>query len=226
MAQAGPTVGILLLGAGCFRPTYDHPRCGPNGECPKGLACSVQQSCEPPGEDSPGSPDSGYDYALCPSSYNVQLPGPTRYRLVPEGQAAWTHSDTCNADLPGATHLVVLETMHEVMAVSGFVDTTPTTIAGNAVWVGGVQQRTAQLPDFDWLGFDGAPLIPAVWATGEPNDGSNESDHGEQFVVLERTRRYLADMPGSTSSGALCECDGKPVAPSAVAAITTNRQSP
>jgi len=190
--------------------------------------CGFQSpSADPSMGGTAGDPvDSGYDYALCPPSYNVQLPGPTRYRLIPEGHPAWQQSDACMVDLPSATHLVVLETMAEVMAVSGFVDTTPTTIANNAVWVGGVQERTASLPDFGWLGFDGAPLIPAVWATGEPNDGTNESDHSEQFVVLERTRRYLVDRGGSNGYGALCECDGKPIAPGAVAAITANRPPP
>jgi len=223
MSQARQSVWLLLFVSSCFHPTYDHPTCGPGGECPKGLICSAQQTCEAPGDDPPGAgPDSGFDYAQCPASYNVQLFGPTRYRLIPEGNSAWQQSDTCMVDLPGATHLVVLETMPEVMAVSIFVDTSPTIIAGNAVWVGGVQQRTEQLPDFGWLAFDGAPLI-AAWAAGEPNDGGSELDHSEQFVVLERTRRYLADRAGITSFGALCECDGKPVAAGAADAITANR---
>jgi hypothetical protein len=170
--------------------------------------------------------DSGYDYALCPPSYNVPLPGPTRYRLITEGLSAWQQSDACMVNLPSATHLVVLETMAEVMAVSSFVAATSTTIAGNAIWIGGVQERTASLPDFGWLGFDGAPLIPA-WAIGEPNDiGGNESEHDEQFVYLDPGRHYLVDRAGNTSLGALCECDGKPIAPNAVTAITANRLPP
>jgi hypothetical protein len=26
--------------AGCFRPSYDRPECGPGGACPSGLSCS------------------------------------------------------------------------------------------------------------------------------------------------------------------------------------------
>jgi len=219
--QARPAIGILLLGTGCFHPTYDHPRCGPNGECPKGLACSVQQSCEALGGSSSGLPDSGYDYALCPASYNVQLPGPSRYRLLPAGHPAWEQSDACNADLPGATHLVVLDTIPELLSVSAFVDNPVTITAANAVWIGGVQLRTAVQAGDGWLRFDGAPLTEG-WNSGEPNDGTVE-DHGEQFVSLERGQRYLADKPGATNSGALCECDGKPIAQNAADAILSNR---
>jgi hypothetical protein len=169
-----------------------------------------------------GAPDSSFDYTTCPASYNVALPGPTRYRLIATGRAAWDHSDTCNADLLGATHLVVLETMPELLSVSGFVATNANTIANNAVWVGGVQLRTALTPRDGWLGFDGAALIDA-WDPNEPNDtGGTEADHGEQFVFLENARR-LADRPGNTGIGALCECDGKPVATNAAAAIVANR---
>lgn len=165
-------------------------------------------------------PDSGFDYATCPPSYNALLPGPTRYRLIPTPGAAWAHSDTCAADLPGATHLVVLETMPELVSVSGFVDTATT--AGNAVWVGGVQLRTALLPRDGWLRFDGMPLVDG-WASGEPNDNGGTENQEEQFVYLERGRRYLADRAGATGNGALCECDGKPVAATAAAAIVANR---
>src|ERR1700712_2225782 len=31
---------VLIIG--CFHPSYDHPACGPNGECPGGLRCDLQ----------------------------------------------------------------------------------------------------------------------------------------------------------------------------------------
>lgn len=187
--------------------------------------CGFQSPGPTVGGTATTPPDSGFDYATCPASYNVPLPGPTRYRLIPEGRAAWTHSDACNADLRGATHLVVLETMPELLSVSAFVDNVTTVTADNAVWIGGVQLRTALVPSDGWLGFDAAPLI-AAWAPGEPNDGTTETDHSEQFVYLQRDRRYLADKPGDTGAGALCECDGKPVASVAGAAILPNRPPP
>jgi hypothetical protein len=183
--------------------------------------CGFQSNVPDVGGTGAEIPGSGFDYALCPASYNVQLPGPSRYRLLPAGHPAWEQSDTCNQDLPGATHLVVLETLPELLSVSAFVDNPVTITAANAVWIGGVQLRSAVLPGDGWLSFDGTSLIDA-WKPGEPNDGTVE-DHGEQFVFLERGQRYLADKPGTTSSGALCECDGKPVAATAAAAITANR---
>lgn len=38
-------IGALLAPA-CFHPNYDHPRCGPNGECPSGLTCGAELICE------------------------------------------------------------------------------------------------------------------------------------------------------------------------------------
>jgi hypothetical protein len=32
---------VLLLIPGCFHPSYDHPTCGPGGECPSGLSCNT-----------------------------------------------------------------------------------------------------------------------------------------------------------------------------------------
>jgi hypothetical protein len=159
----------------------------------------------------------------CPSSYNVALPGPTKYRLILGGAAAWVHSDDCDDDLPGATHLVVLETMVELVSVGALLDTF-TGIANDRIWIGGVQQRPAALPADNWLGFDGMPLLSG-WTTGEPNDDTVE-DGGEQFVRIERSRRYFSDIEGVDPAGALCECDGKSVAPNARAAITSNRPPP
>jgi hypothetical protein len=45
----------------------------------------------------------------------------------------------------------------------------------------------------------------------------------EQFARIEKTELYLQDSGGNTRSGALCECDGKPIAAIAAAAISANR---
>jgi hypothetical protein len=44
---------VFVLLPACFHPSYDHPRCGPQGECPSGLTCSAELICEAPG----GTPD-------------------------------------------------------------------------------------------------------------------------------------------------------------------------
>lgn len=175
------------------------------------------------------APDSAFDVAACPASYSTVLSGvsgPSRYRVITSGGKAADQSDACNRDLEGATHLIVLDSMPELVAVAALVDSAPdNAIAHNAVWVGGVQPRTAAQPRDQWLGFDDLPLIDQ-WAGGEPNDGAGgpgESDHSEQFVMVEHNKHYLTDAANSTTSGALCECDGRPVGAIATTTIASNR---
>lgn len=180
-------------------------------------------------------PDAGFAFASCPATYTTVLPGlpaspePSRYRLIATPGKATDQIAACNGDLQGATHLVVLESMPELIAVAALIDGMPdNAIAHNAVWVGGVQQRSALRPDQSWLGFDDHPLTDQ-WASGEPNDGggdiaNTELNHSEQFVVVERGKHYLTDVARDTGSGALCECDGKPVGPMATATIADNNR--
>ena len=171
----------------------------------------------------PDTPDASFDYARCPGSYNVSLPGPSRYRLITAGHPVGEQSDACNQDLPGATHLVVIETPKELTDVEAFVRNLGPGTAGNALWIGGVQRRTAVLPSDAWLGFDGNPLIHG-WGGGEPNDkGGGESQHDEQFVKMQKDKPYFIDATGTDAIGALCECDGKAVATSAVEAFLASR---
>jgi hypothetical protein len=168
--------------------------------------------------------DAGFDVARCPASYNADLPGPSRYRLIADGHPAWSQSDACAADLDGATHLVVLSSMAELDAIAALVGAPPIGIAGNAVWIGAVQPLTATRPDEGWLGFDGNPML-AVWGGIEPNEhgDNNEADHEEQFVKIERPHAYLSDAVGTDSLGALCECDGVAIAENAAALIAALR---
>jgi hypothetical protein len=210
--------GIVLPLCACFHPSFDRPACGPNDACPDGLTCSARKICEEPAM---GTPDAGFDSARCPASYNAGLPGPSRYRLIAGGQPAWVQSDACAADLPGATHLAVLESQAELDAAAALLDALPT--SGSTIWIGAVQQRTAVLPADSWLWFDGVPLTTG-WSAGEPNDGgSGEADHRDQFVDLQQGRTYFTDSAGSDNNGALCECDGVPIAQAALDAITSNR---
>jgi Lectin C-type domain len=165
--------------------------------------------------------DGGFDVAQCPASYNAALPGPSRYRLVVEAHEAWEHSDACARDLPGATHLVVLNSQAEQTAVATLVAAT-VTLAGEAVWIGAVQLRSAARPNDGWLWLDGTALTTG-WTNGEPNDIGNNENQEEQFVELEKARPTLNDSGGNVGNGALCECDGKPIAANAAAAIISNR---
>jgi hypothetical protein len=217
---------ILALVPACFDPRFSATRCGQDDSCPTGLVCRGDGMCgagAPPDATSEvdASVDAGFDAALCPASYNVQLPGPSRYRLILEGGAAWMHSDDCDDDLPGATHLVVFESLAELVEVNALHETTDEL---EDIWIGGVQQRSARLPADEWLSFDGAPLMDG-WDAGEPNDDTVE-DLAEQFAEMQKGRRYFNDTEGSEPNDALCECDGKSVAPNARAAITSNRPPP
>jgi hypothetical protein len=172
------------------------------------------------GEAAP-APDAGLDAAArCPVSYDVALPGPSRYRLIASGGPAWVQSDACAADLPGATHLVVLDSPDELGRVISLVAAATTTV--NAIWVGAVQQATATQPGVGWLWFDDK-AVTGGWSGVEPNDRDGRESREEQFVRIEKTKLYLQDSGGNSTSGALCECDGKSIAPAAADAITASR---
>src|SRR5262249_35417834 len=47
LMSARHAIWIFAFVPACFHPSYDHPTCGPNGECPSGLTCSAQLVCEP-----------------------------------------------------------------------------------------------------------------------------------------------------------------------------------
>lgn len=181
------------------------------------------QSHAPAGEQAAPVPDAGLDAVTCPASYDIAFPPPltSRYRLIAAGQPAWTQSDACAADRSGATHLAVLETQAELDRVTALVAAPTTALAGNAIWIGAVQQTPAAAPDAGWLWLDGTAVTG--WGRIEPNDRDEQEDHEEQFARIEKTKLYLQDSAGSGKNSALCECDGKPIAPAAAAAITANR---
>lgn len=173
-------------------------------------------------EQAAPAPDAGFDVATCPASYGVTLPGSlSRYRLIPDGQPAWTQSDACAADLPDATHLVVLSSQAELDSVTALVAAPTTVLANNAIWVGAVQQTTATLPGAGWLWLDGS-AVSGGWGGIEPNDRDRQENREEQFARIEKTKLYLQDSAGSGKNSALCECDGKPIAAAAAAAISAS----
>lgn len=226
-----------LASSACFHPVYDDPACGPGATCPSGLVCDGT-ICRAPSELSPlpdaPDPPVGFDISTCPATYTTMLPGfsttTSRYRLLKTGADAATQSDLCNADLPGRTHLIVFESLAEADAVAQLVNDTSIMpqISQNAIWIGAVQLRTALTPAEGWIGFDDQPLLEGLWSLSgipEPDDqGGMENDHREQFAEMERTESgRLADNENANQSGALCECDGKPIGPMAAAAVESNR---
>jgi hypothetical protein len=213
--------GLVLLLPACFHTRYLQDDAGISDDAKVEIdAAQVETDA------------AGPDAAQCPPAYDIVLQGPSRYRLITAAAPAWEHSDTCASDLRDATHLVILETAAEVASVQALVEHPPATIESGGIWVGGVQLRTATTPAEGWLGFDGQPLIGGEWydddATNdhEPND-QNEietDDHLEQFVAIDAGKHGLNDADGTHARGALCECDGKPMAANAVAAVASNRK--
>jgi hypothetical protein len=162
-------------------------------------------------------PDAGG--SMCPVSYSLKIHEPSRYRVINNGHPAWEQSDACNQDTQGATHLAVIETPEELTNVKTLLMTLGPSLDGGGIWIGAVQRMSATSPGDGWLGFDGENLFNG-WGGSEPSDGSDndENDHSEQFVVMEKGAAYFIDISGNSTFGALCECDGKPIAP-AVAAL-------
>lgn len=185
-------------------------------------ACSYEPGFVPPEPDTPPPPDA-FSVASCPSGY-MALPGATsRYRVIVNPGKAWIHSDACTADLEGATHLVAIDDVPELRLVESAVTSTGN-IAQNKAWVGAVQPRMQGGVDVGWISATGEPIAPGtLWDNNEPNDGGQIEDNGENFAAIERNRMGLVDFNTNDDYGAMCECDGKPLAPAALAAINENR---
>jgi hypothetical protein len=170
-----------------------------------------------------------FDPADCPATYTKSI-GSSRYFHNPTIQNVWAHHTACNAGLSGATHLVVLDSVAEAQAVVAFLKADLP--ASNRFYVGAVQDMQATEPGSNWIWVTGGPVKPrgdtgSLWGTmtnmnevrPQPNDDddieaeqpSGTTDHQEQFVFLDLTLTYLADVPGTTGYRAVCECDGKPV---------------
>jgi hypothetical protein len=203
-------IAVAVLVPACFNPHWDRPACSSSGTCPDDLQCTA------------GYCEGAFDPAQCPASYSPLLPGSTRYRLLTEGGGAWKQIDICNNDLPGATHLVILETNAELKDAAELLR--PAT--NESMWVGGVQRRSATAPKEAWIGFDSAPIPDLFWASDQPDDtpspGGSES-LCEQFAQLMFGYDGLVDNDLEAVSGALCECDGKALSDDVIATIEANR---
>lgn len=75
---SGVMASGLLFAPACFHPNYDHPTCGPNGECPSGLGCSPQRVCEEDGGAGAKLPDASSPDAssICDPTGTFDAPVP------------------------------------------------------------------------------------------------------------------------------------------------------
>jgi hypothetical protein len=167
-----------------------------------------------------------FDPSVCGPQYALEM-GRSRYRIDAAFLSAWLASDTCAAELPGATHLVVFDTIAERDFIQVSINATPPGTSN--FWIGGVQKLEATTIAGDWLALTGGPLIANAWSAFEPtdDDGAPPYDtevHAEQFIRLDRNGVGLTDAPGKTLfNGFVCECDGRPIDPIAAAAIVASK---
>jgi len=158
---------------------------------------------------------------MCPIGYDVSLYPGSKFRIITATMKAWDASDDCTNDLDGATHLAAALTRDKLDVLIGAL-----TVRMQAYWwIGAVQPTNVSLPIERWVWTTGEPVDPTMWDSPvEPNDGNGiEDDHRDQFAMIGMNKPGLADVNGDSLQLALCECDGRPLADDAKAAIDQSR---
>jgi hypothetical protein len=158
----------------CFHPSYDHPACGPNGECPSGLTCSAELICGG-GENAISDArvgDTSVDAQTCFGTglLHICLAAPPMVPLmISEAMTIDTdNSSMCAATVSGAsTYCVVAATAITVDANLRAKGTKPLVLiasgsitASQLIDVG--SHRTT--PEFIGAGADPMACVPGVAA--------------------------------------------------------------
>ena len=176
-----------------------------------------------------GAPDAPIDAMIdaapdafvlaCPIDYTIAVTGSTsRYRISSTNASFAQHHASCNDDLPGATHLAVFDSLTELDQITSRL-TQVTQPNDNRFYVGAVQMTNQATLSAGWLHFTGGAVPATMWQNGQPDDnGDSESDHDQQLAALDSGQR-LNDVSGSIQYGAVCECDGKMIDPTAASHI-------
>lgn len=157
-----------------------------------------------------------FDPTMCPSGYTnntVSASPNSRYRVITTFAYYSTQYASCRDDHPGWTHLVVLDSVMEAMQVHA-------AIGGNSYYVGAVQPADQATPATGWIQLTGEPVPPDVWEQGQPNDNGDDDENNEQnLTAVDDSSALMNDVAGGYQFLGVCECDGKPIAPAALAAI-------
>ena len=161
-----------------------------------------------------GHSDGGPTDGICPSSYSLKLAGfSTSYRYEPLA-SDWRGAELrCEAELPGRTHLIVIQGEDERVALTLALDT-----AGfeGHVWIGLSDRRVEG--QFKWVtdedvGGAPPPMMPP-WGSGEPNDTGGDQDCVRMVGLSSPSEATMfTDEACSEVFGFLCECDDFPPAP-------------
>jgi hypothetical protein len=207
----------------------------PDAECASGQRYADNAGDDLAGTCIGGSPpidDAGvdappFDVAMCPASYTEDLGNArSKYRLITTQANIWTHAAACAADLPGATHLVVIDDAAERDALRETLPVFPI-IPPHVAYVGVVQDPAATSAKAGWIHFDGRAVAPGLWATNEPNNnGEPETTSRANVADLNNASDGMQDNVGTAPSAAFCECDGVPVHPMAQAFLDGDPAKP
>jgi hypothetical protein len=157
-----------------------------------------------------------FDPAMCPTGYSnnsVTASPNSRYRVINQGADFGTHYAACSNDHPGWTHLVVLDTTMEATQIHA-------ALAGNSYYVGAVQPADQATTGTGWLQLTGEAVPSNLWQASQPNDNGDNNENNEQnLTAADDSSGLMNDVSGSFQYLGVCECDGKPIAPAALAAL-------
>jgi hypothetical protein len=159
--------------------------------------------------------------ALCPIGYDVAI-GTSRYRIINTNAVFRVQHDACRTDTPGTPHLVALDSVAEMNALMPILLMQNPQADLGSYFVGGVQMTNQATPAAGWLLITGEPLPAGLWdiPSAQPDDqGGAAGEDNYQNIAALHSADTLHDHIGSTPSGAVCECDGKAIDPTAAALI-------
>ncbi len=143
----------------------------------------------------------------CPNSYALGLPSSmSRYRHEPSTTTWDAAESACAADLPGGTHLIVLdddgeraELLAELMQHG----------IGASVWIGLTDRRDEGI--YRWVTAQevgSPPLSTPPWGAGQPDDQNGTQDCVRIQGESSGSPGYFDDGECSSSFQYVCECDG------------------
>ena len=223
-------LGVL---SSCYEPSSVQPctvTCDAVTACPGELVCGADSLCHAPGatlcsltDAGPGD-GSGFTISDCPSTYDVVLASTqatSRYRVVFSVNPFWEHETACSSHLPGATHLLIPDSVQEL-------DELVLAYSGINFYVGAVQDPTMTSPSAGWIRLDGAVNLVG-WSLDQPDDeNDNEEDHNSQIAYVSSVAAggRLFDASGLVNFRAVCECDGRPISAMARSYIDADPNNP
>jgi hypothetical protein len=154
----------------------------------------------------------------CPPQYDKDLFPGSRYRVVGPGTAA-TLNATCVADTADQSHLAVLDTISELAGIQRECDNANDQLC----WVGGVQSPAATQTTESWLWLTGESIPSTFWNVGEPNDFDGMESGQETFASVWEVYPGIVDVKATDTRIGICECDGRPMDPTAQSYIDALR---